>query len=78
MERKKKIHINLEEAIFATTAGVVMGAAIGGSKFMGTPPIEGVKIALSGLPVALIGAGRLATRIHHEKMKRHTKADFEE
>lgn len=67
MKREREIYVNLDEAVLAATAGIVIGAGAGSSMFLGTPPIEGVKLALTGVPVALIGVGRLITRMQNQK-----------
>ena len=67
MKREREIYINLDEDVLAATAGIVIGAGVGSSIFLSTPPIEGMKLALTGVPVALIGAGRLIVRMQNQK-----------
>lgn len=67
MEREKRIPVNFEEALLASSAGVIIGAGVGSALFLDYPVIEGVKLALTGLPVALIGANKRKIRINYEK-----------
>ena len=62
MKKEREIYVNLDEAVLAATAGIVIGVAAGSSMFLGTPLIEGATLALTGVPVALIGAGRFLVR----------------
>ena len=74
MSKERKFHVNFEEAVIATASGAVFGIAAGSAMYLKTPPLEATKMALTCVPLALIGLGKVVTRKNDEqKQKKNTR-----
>ena len=67
MSKERRIHVNFEETLIAATSGVVFGTAIGSAKYLGTPLSEATRIALTCVPLALAGFGKVVARKNDEQ-----------
>lgn len=75
MNKERKFHVNFEEALIATTSGVVFGIAAGSAMYLKTPPLEATKMALTCVPLALIGLDKVVTRKRIYKTKRRRSSN---
>ncbi|MBU0572277.1 hypothetical protein KKH23_01240 [Patescibacteria group bacterium] len=70
MSKERKFHVNFEETLIAAASGAVFGTAIGSAKYLGTPLPEATRIALTCVPLALVGFGKTVIRKNDEQKQR--------
>ena len=75
MNKERKFHVNFEETLIATTSGAVFGIAAGSAMYLKTPPLEATKMALTCVPLALIGLNKVVTRRRMYKTKRRRSSN---
>ncbi len=75
MSKERRFHVNFEEALIATTSGAVFGIAAGSAMYLKTPPLEATKMALTCVPLALIGLDKVVTRKKMHKTKRRRSSN---
>ena len=76
MSKERKFHVNFDEALIATTSGAVFGTAVGSAIFLKIPPLETTKMALTCVPLALVGFGKVVTRKNDEQKKEKRSSNF--